>query len=220
MAGASWSGAEPVLGRDDWPRRRLVDGAVVAVTALAGLVLLAGQTADLWGGHGPTPVVFVAAGALWWRRSAPVAVAWVALAGSAVLAAAEALGPGGSIRPGENTIMFLTPAAPFAAYAVAVYAARRVSGWAAVVALVVAAAAPWPPSWVRLRSGLVLLGVPVLLGLYLAARRRMVDMLRERARWAEADRYAAAERAVAGDGDAPGQPHRAGGWCARADRSR
>ena len=39
----------------------------------------------------------------------------------------------------------------------------------------------------------MLLGVPVLVGLYLAARRRVVDMLRERARRAEADRYAAAD---------------------------
>ncbi|MEV5447193.1 hypothetical protein AB0N23_32360, partial [Streptomyces sp. NPDC052644] len=177
------------MERDDLPRWRLVDAVVVAVALLAGLVLLAGPTADLPDGYGLTPVVFAAAaGALWWRRSAPVAVAWLAFAGSAVLAAVEVLGPGGSIRPGENTIMFLTPAAPFAAYTVAVWAARRVSGWAAVVALAVAATGPWPPSWVRLRSSLVLLGVQVLLGLYLAARRRMVNMLRERARWDEADR--------------------------------
>lgn len=190
------------MERDDLPRWRLVDAVVVAVALLAGLVLLAGPTADLPDGYGLTPVVFAAAaGALWWRRSAPVAVAWLAFAGSAVLAAVEVLGPGGSIRPGENTIMFLTPAAPFAAYTVAVWAARRVSGWAAVVALAVAATGPWPPSWVRLRASLVLLGVPVLLGLYLAARRRMVNMLRERARWAEADRYAAAERAAAGERD-------------------
>ncbi|MGC4868498.1 sensor histidine kinase [Micromonospora sp. DT53] len=175
---------------------------VVAVALLAGLLLLAGPTVDPRGGSGLTPVVFAAgACALWWRRSAPVTVAWIAVAGSAVLVAVETLGSDSSIRPGENTIMFLIPAAPFAAYAVAVYAARRVLGWAAVVALVVAAAVPWPPSWVRLRSGLVLLGVPVLLGLYLAARRRMVNLLRERARWAEADRHAAAERAVAGERD-------------------
>jgi signal transduction histidine kinase len=202
VVGASWSWAEPVLERDDSPRRRLVDVLVVALALLAGLGLLAGPTADLSGGHGLTPVVFAAAaGALWWRRRAPVAVAWLAFAGSAVLAAVQAVDPGGSIRSGENTIVFLTPAAPFAAYTVAVYAARRVSGWAAVVALAVAAAAPWPPSWARLRSDLVLLGVPVLFGLYLAARRRMVNMLRERARWAEADRYAAAERAAAGERD-------------------
>ena len=180
----------------------MVDAVVVAAALLAGLGLLAGPTADLQGGYGFAPVVFAAAaGALWWRRSAPVAVAWLAFAGSTVLAAVEALGPVGSIRPGENTIMFLAPAAPLAAYAVAVYAARRISGWAAVVALAVVATAPWPSAWARLRSALVLLGVPVLLGLYLAARRRLVNMLRERARWAEADRYAAAERAVAGERD-------------------
>ncbi|MEV4213707.1 histidine kinase [Micromonospora sp. NPDC049662] len=200
MVVASLSGSDAVAERDDPPRQRLVDAVVVAVALLSGLVLLAGTTADLRGGGGLTAVVFAAAaGALWWRRSAPVTVAWVVFAGSAVLAAVETIGSGGSIRPGEDTVVFLTSAAPFAAYAVAVYARRRVSGWAAVVALLVAATAPWPLSWVRLRSSLVLLGVPVLAGLYLAARRRMINMLRERARRAEADRYAEAERAAAGE---------------------
>ena len=200
VVGANWSWTKPVAERDDSPRRRLVDAVVVAIALLSGLVLLAGPTAHLRSGDGLTTVVFAAtAGALCWRRNAPVAVAWCVFAGSALLAAVEALGSGGSIRSDENTVVFLTAAAPFAAYAVAVYAARRVSGWVGVVALLVAATAPWPLSWVRLRSGLVLLGVPVLLGLYLAARRRMVNMLRERARWAEADRYAEAERAAAGE---------------------
>jgi signal transduction histidine kinase len=198
----SWSRAEPVPERDDSLRRQLVDAVVVAVAFLTGLGLLAGPIGALRAGYGVTAVVFAAAaGGLWWRRSAPIAVAWLALAGSVVLIVVEALCPGGSMRPDENRIVFLTPAAPFAVYAVAVYAARRVSGWVAVVALAVAATAPWPPSWARLRSGLVLLGVPVLFGLYLAARRRLVTMLRERARWAEADLYATAERAVADERD-------------------
>ncbi|MEU8088485.1 hypothetical protein AB0B57_33325 [Micromonospora sp. NPDC049101] len=104
------------MRRDDSPRRRSVDAVVVAVALLAGLLLLAGPTVDPRGGSGLTPVVFAAgAGALWWRRSAPVTVAWSAVAGSAVLVAVETLGPDSSIRPGENTIMFLIPAAPFAA---------------------------------------------------------------------------------------------------------
>ncbi|WFE65984.1 ATP-binding protein [Micromonospora sp. WMMD714] len=198
MVRANGSGPEPVTERGDPPRRRSVDAVVVAVALLSGPVVLAGSTASLRIGDSRTAVVFAAAaGALWWRRNAPVAVAWFAFACSAVLVAVETIGGGGPIRPDDNTVVFLTTAAPFAAYAVAVYAARRVSGWAAVVALLVAATAPWPLSWLRLRSGLVLLGVPVLLGLYLAARRRTVDMLRERARWAEADRHAEAERAVA-----------------------
>jgi signal transduction histidine kinase len=167
---------------------------------ILGLLLLAGSNAELRAGL--TPGVFaVTAAALWWRRKAPVAVAWLAVAGSAVLVAAQVLAPDGVIRPGRNATILLTPAALFAAYAVAVYAASRRSGWLAVLALVLVASAPWPPPPARLRAELVLLGIPGLLGLYLRARRRLVDMLHERARRAEADRYAAAERAAARERD-------------------
>jgi signal transduction histidine kinase len=150
-------------------------------------------------GGGVAAALAVLAGSLWWRRRWPGAAAWLAVAGSGALLLAEAAAPGVVLRPGASPelTLLLAPSAPFAGYAVAAYAGARRSDWLPVAVLVVLAAAPWQPSLVRVRQGLILVGVPVLLGLYMAARRRLVDALVDRAARAEREQDLRAAQAAA-----------------------
>jgi len=188
-----------------WPGNRsvrpeLMDAATVVVAAVVGTLLTVGPTAVFAGYRGVGTLVAVGfAGSLRWRRHAPSRVAWLAAAGSGALLLAETVAPGTVLRPDappEVTVL-LAPTAPFAAYAVAAYAGTRRSAWPPVVVLLALASAPWQPSMVRARQGLILIGIPVLLGLYLAARRRLVAALLDRALRAERERRLVAEHAVA-----------------------
>jgi signal transduction histidine kinase len=180
-------------------RHMRVDAVTVGLAAMVGVLLMYGPGAALRP-YGPAGVAVLAALAvpLWWRRSAPGAVAWTAVLVSAVLVLAEALMPGAVLRAsaGDLTVL-VAPTAPFAAYAVAVHAARNRSAWLAVAALAALAVVPWPPSPGRLRSGLLLIGIPVLAGLYASARRHLVEALRDRAERAERERDLRAAEAVA-----------------------
>jgi signal transduction histidine kinase len=180
-------------------RHVMVDAVTVGLAAMVGVLLMYGPDAALRP-YGPAGVAVMAVLAipLWWRRSAPSAVGWVAVVVSIVIVLAEALVPGSVLRPssGQLTVL-LAPMAPFVAYAVAVYAARNRSAWLAVAALVAVAAVPWQPSLGRFRGGLLLIGIPVLVGLYAGARRRLLDALRERAERAEHERDLRAAEAVA-----------------------
>jgi len=190
---AMWSGRRSV-------RPELVDAATVVLAALVGTLLTVGPTAVFVAHMGAGTVVALGfAGSLWWRRQAPGRVAALAVAGSGALILAEAVAPGTVLRSSASPDMtvLLVPTAPFAAYAVAAYAGNRRSAWLPVVALLAMASAPWQPSVVRARQGLILIGVPVLLGLYLAARRRLVAALLDRALRAERERRLVAEHAVA-----------------------
>jgi signal transduction histidine kinase len=168
-------------------RTAIVDAGTVVLAGVIGVMPAVGPFAVLRPYEGGTAVVMVVlAGSLWWRRRAAVTVAWLAVAASGALLLAETAVPGAVLRPGAPALtLLLAPTAPFAGYAVAVYAGTRWSAWLPVVALVVFATAPWQPSLIRARQGLILIGVPALIGLYLAARRRLVDALLARAAGAE-----------------------------------
>lgn len=180
-------------------RHAMVDAVTVVLAVMVGVLLMYGPNAVLRPyGLGGSAVLAVLAVVLWWRRSAPGAVAWIAVLFSTVLVLAEALVPGAVLRPyaGEPTVL-VAPTAPFAAYAVAVYAGRSRSAWLAVAALVAVAVVAWQPALGRFRNGLLLIGIPVLLGLYAGARRRLLAALRDRAERAERERDLRAAEAVA-----------------------
>jgi signal transduction histidine kinase len=181
-------------------RTAIVDAGTVALAGAIGVLLTVGPSAVLRPYGGGTAVVMVVlAGSLWWRRRAAVAVAWLAVAASGALLLAETAAPGVALRPGVSPALtlLLVPTAPFAGYAVAVYAGARRSAWLPVVALMVLATAPWQPSLIRIRQGLILIGVPALVGLYLATRRRLVDALLDRAARAEREQDLRAAQAAA-----------------------
>jgi signal transduction histidine kinase len=181
-------------------RTAIIDAGTVALAGAIGILLTVGPTAVLQPYRGGTAAVLaVLAGSLWWRRRAPGAVAWLAVVGSAALLLAEAAAPGAVLRPGappELTVL-LAPTAPFAGYAVATRAGARRSAWLPVAVLVVLATVPWQPSLIRVRQGLILVGVPALVGLYVAARRRLVDALLDRAARAEREQHLLAAQAAA-----------------------
>lgn len=178
----------------------LVDAGTVALAGVIGVGVTVGHAAVLrpYGG-GTAAVMVVLAGSLWWRRRAAVAVAWLAVAASGAFLLAEMAAPGVVLRPGVSPAltMLLAPTAPFAGYAVAVYGGARRSAWLPVVVLVVLASAPWQESFIRIRQGLILIGVPALIGLYLATRRRLVEALLDRAARAEREQDLHAAQAAA-----------------------
>jgi signal transduction histidine kinase len=177
-----------------------MDAVTVAVAGAAAAGLALGPTATLQPHRGATAVALgVLAAVLWWRRRAPGAVAWLTVAGSVALVLFEAVAPGAVARVDGSlpTAMVLAPSAPFAVYAVGAYAGVRRGAWLAVLVLLLLATAPWQQSWVRGRQGVVLIGVPALLGLYVAARRRLTGELRDRAQRAEREQELLAVQAAA-----------------------
>jgi signal transduction histidine kinase len=163
-------------------RRLSVDLALVAVAAGTGVLreledpnlatkLVAAPTGVY------VLVHLVAAAALLGRRRHPYGVALL-IAGTAVVA--------------PNSAVFLVP------YAVTRHGRGSGRGWAVIVALAVAWLAG-VHAWAIEDpfSGLALIAVSAVLGLYVRARRRLVDELVQRAERAERERDLLAERARA-----------------------
>jgi signal transduction histidine kinase len=134
---------------------------------------------------------------LMFRRVAPVTVLLVALAATAATAlAAGALVPGDLDR---TAMPWVPPAVPFAVYAAVTYARRRLLIWAPIVAVAMLASHWWdaPPNSPWTLQGLLLVGGPSLLGMYVGARRRALLALTERAERAEREQHLLAEQARA-----------------------
>ncbi|MEU8800939.1 histidine kinase [Spirillospora sp. NPDC048819] len=204
------------------PRDRVADAVVVLCGAAQSWWTAAGpDTMIRWHG-GVLPVLFlVPAFALVLRRRAPMTVAWIT-AGLAVLVwLVELAAPGTLLRvDADRTVepaIWWPPTAPLAAYAVMAFpreGARPVwVRWLPVAALLVAIGClddVLPESALRsivaqdtgsvegivFRSMAVVIG-GALLGMYAAARRRVVQALTERAERAERERHLLAERARA-----------------------
>lgn len=157
-------------------RERVVDVAVVLLAVLLGMGLATELPTF------PEPYDAVAFGlmlagavALWFRRRAPVAVAWFVAGLAAVLALAVWAWPGGAsgaLPAPESTL--LPAAAPFAAYSVAAHRGRSYRlAWLPLVLIATIACLGAPPSSrVIAVVGVVvtLVGGPALLGRYIAAR--------------------------------------------------
>ncbi|MBB5807853.1 signal transduction histidine kinase [Saccharothrix ecbatanensis] len=175
-------------------RERVVDTGVVLLAAVLALTNALVQLPLL---REPFDAVafgllFAGAAALWFRRTAPVAVAWFVAALSVTLVSAAWVWPGA-----DPDGVLLPSAVPFAAYAVPLYA-RRWHGWIplAVIAAVSVVGAPPQAHLVAVAGQVVaLVGGPALLGLYAAARverlERERDLRADEARRAERLRLAA-----------------------------
>jgi signal transduction histidine kinase len=206
-----------VLLGQRWPL--VIDATVVVVAAVLSL----GVSSMLKPYHGMTAtVLLVVALSLAFRRRAPLTVAWFVAATAAVLPIVELIAPGTLIRPSAHVVSVLSPtapfavpmlppAAPFAAYAAVVFSRHRRAKWvpvAVLVALTLVTAPvlatvpvqerPQPPSSsaVSFRSLVFVFG-GALLGLFITARRRLLQSFEERAERAERERYLLAERARA-----------------------
>jgi signal transduction histidine kinase len=195
-----------VKGAISGPRRDTAfDIAAVAIAAVLGFAATRGSPPVLEPLGGATVACQTAlAFCLLLRRRRPLTVAWIVTAAAAAIAIVDLVAPGTLVPADlERTAMpWLPPAAPFAAYAVTAYAgARRLRrvpiAWAPVVALVILGSHTWdaPPNSPWLLQSLIFILVPALLGMYMAARRRLMRSLVERADRAEREQRLLAEQA-------------------------
>jgi signal transduction histidine kinase len=135
------------------------------------------------------------------RRTAPATVLLVTLAATAATALVERVAPGtlvpGSL--GRTAMPWVPPAVPFAVYAAVAYSRRRPLVWVSIIAAAALATHWWdaPPNSPWTLQGLMLVGGPSLLGMYVGARRRALTALTERAERAEREQHLLAEQARA-----------------------
>jgi signal transduction histidine kinase len=194
-------------------RDQAFDVAAAGLAATIGLLMVVSSAwptvAGSGGGH---PVLRQVGGAmlvgqsalaaaLLLRRRFPLGLAWLTVAATAVIAVVEQLAPGTlvAIEPGSNAMPWLPAAAPFAAYAATAHTTKRWWALAPVAALVFLGAHGWdsPPGSPWVLQSLLFAGGPALLGMYTAARRRLIRSLLDRTARAEREQHLLAERARA-----------------------
>jgi signal transduction histidine kinase len=170
--------------------RRIID---IAAMALAGLLTLTNLITQFPPVPEPYDVVvflllMAGAGALWFRRQAPVVVAWLMVALAAVLVAVVWVFPTVELRP-ETTL--LPAAAPIAAYNVGVHARGRWPAWLPLVVMSGVACLATASLVAVVARILMLVAAPAVLGMYVAARREQLEYNQEQARVDERLRLAA-----------------------------
>jgi signal transduction histidine kinase len=200
-----------VVGVDRTWRARAFDAVAVALAATVSVLMVASSSwPAVAGSPGGRPILQPVGGAmltaqlalsfgLLARRRFPVSLAWVTVAAAAVLAVVEGFAPGTLVAadPDSNAMPWLPAAAPFAAYSATAHAGRRRFGLIPVAALVVIGAHSWdaPPGSPWPLQSLLFAGGPALLGMYVAARRRLIRSLLDRTERAEREQHLLAERA-------------------------
>ncbi|MFI0443931.1 sensor histidine kinase [Actinomadura sp. 6N118] len=188
------------------PVRAVVSDTLVVAAAVAGSLLTAlDDKTILRPFHGVTGLVLLLAGlSLVFRRRAPLTVIWITTAIPAVVLVVESLAPGTLLyTQGDidvESISLWPPAAIFAAYAVTAFPKAHQPSWLralpiAALMLVLAFTPEIIPdaaihpiagqstdtdSAMVFRSTILVIG-GALLGMYVSARRRVLDGLRERA---------------------------------------
>jgi signal transduction histidine kinase len=108
------------------------------------------------------------------RRRAPLTVGWVVAALALGMAVVELRVPGALART-DLTPWVPLATTPFAAYSALAFAGDKRLAWAPVVVLAVVAARPWEPVGPVVTQGLLLTAGPALVGMYVSARRRLVE---------------------------------------------
>jgi signal transduction histidine kinase len=128
------------------------------------------------------------------RRRAPITVMYILAAFT--LAVTLLIYPAGALTPANSGNIWAPVSSIVAAYGI-FYARDRRAALIAVGVLSVIAARPWQPVATVIALGLLRTAVGPLLGLYIVARRRLVQALRERAERAEREQHLLAQQARA-----------------------
>ncbi len=160
-----------------------------------------------------TILLVLSALALLLRRRAPLTVAWITAAAAAWLTFAEAVGAHPLRDIDVNTIVWWSPGAPFAVYSVMVMSPVRRVAWLPVAVIAACSvllayvidigpvlgspASGSQSSFALGIRGLVFVTGAALLGLSVGARRKLLQVLTERAERAERERHLLADRARA-----------------------
>jgi signal transduction histidine kinase len=193
-----------------WRARASDVAAVVPAAVISVLMVGSSSWPTVSGSPGGRPILeplggamlaaqLVLCAALLVRRRFPITLAWVVTAAAAAIALVEAFAPGTLVAagPDSDAIGWLPAAAPFAAYSATAHAGRRRFGLIPVAVLVLIGAHFWdaPPGSPWALQSLLFIGGPALLGLYVAARRRLIRSLLDRTERAEREQHLLAERA-------------------------
>ncbi|RKS68215.1 signal transduction histidine kinase [Actinomadura pelletieri DSM 43383] len=195
----------------------LFDVVAVAIALFLSLVAVAGDHPVVKPHHGFSAAVLVASAcSLFWRHRAPLTVAWIAAVTAATLPIVEWVQPGALLNIDDQqafgNLLVWPVTGAFAAYSVMAFADDRHAAWSRWAPVVVCAVgavlivqvlpqvppqnyadAAGNPDGVAFRS-VVFVGGGALLGLYTAARRRLLRGLLERAERAERERHLLAEQ--------------------------
>jgi len=184
---------------DRWYNRPWADVALAALLMLLDTVLtLIGGS--WWPAHPGSlawallGVQALACASLAVRRRAPITVMYILAAFT--LAVSLIIYPAGALTPAHSGNIWAPFSSIVAAYGV-FYARSRRAALIAVGVLSVIAARPWEPVATVIALGLLRTAVGPLIGLYIVARRRLVQALRERAERAEREQHLLAEQARA-----------------------
>ncbi|WP_433336313.1 sensor histidine kinase [Spirillospora sp. CA-294931] len=195
----------------------LATDAMVLILALGAAFAMVTERGTIVRPYGGATLVVALALALTllWRRRAPITVAWVNAVPAAVVLLVELASPGVFLRQSGDIsvdpLLFWPPGAPLVAYAAISFGRSPWARWIPVVLLALVAALigeALPETATREVVGqdsdtgealvfrsVVLIVIGALLGLYVAARRRVVEGLRERTERAERERHLLAEQA-------------------------
>ncbi|MFH8978152.1 sensor histidine kinase [Streptomyces sp. NPDC017890] len=189
------------------PIRWLGHGAVLDILLVVVLVVFnvyvavwSGLPGEGSPGRGPwagLALQVVVASTLLLRRTRPLAVLGVVTVASFVMSLSMWLAPGWCLASADGAGVWVPSAAPFATYGAVIYSARPRAAWVLTGVLTLLATRLWALSFAVTASGLVLTAVPALLGIYVGARRGLVEALTERAERAEREQLLVAERARA-----------------------
>ncbi|HEY6738802.1 MAG TPA: ATP-binding protein [Actinopolymorphaceae bacterium] len=131
------------------------------------------------------------------RRRSPVLVLALTCTSVLVMLGVVLVGPDPGMATSPEMILIAPAATPFVTYAAAAFAGQRWVTWALVVLTTIVVARPWTPGVGVTSAAAVFVAAPALLGLYVAARRRLIVALRERAVRAEREQRLLADRARA-----------------------
>lgn len=172
--------------------------ACVAVEAVFTVIALRDQapgttlvpaTVLIWSGQ------LAADAALLVRRRWPVPVLGLSML-AAVPVLASAAGLLTAAAP-VHSQPWMPVSIPIAVYSATVYARNRAVTWTLLGLVAVLVAQPWRLSWFTVATSACFVAVPVLLGLYVAARRRLIAALTDRAERAEREQVLLARQARA-----------------------
>lgn len=177
--------------------RRTVVGFVVVITAVDLSIGLAGPPTTGWAGpYAGVALQVISTLSLLVLYRWPRAVVGTVVAVAVLMAFSDAFAPGLFVPVLQLSPLTVPRAAP-AVLVFLVFAAPR-REWVAVTAvLTVLAARPWSPAWDLTPLGLLSTLLPALAALYIDARRRLVQSLRDRADRAEREQHLLAEQARA-----------------------
>lgn len=188
--------------------RRPVRGSDLAMAVVGAgwsvlVVLLAGswqpdQQAFSWVWSWPSVLSQLALGStLLLRRALPLTVATGSLLGASGLLILVLLSPDPALAFSSDLQLIAPAVTPFTSYAAVLHSEHRTRAWALVLLTTALVARPWAPDVAVVTTAVVYVALPGLLGAYVAARRRLIGTLVERAERAETEQLLLAEAARA-----------------------